>query len=46
MAFDGRTDPDHGYEEKSPCTNLNFAISRKFLIKLKKVTIFKTKLTS
>jgi hypothetical protein len=20
MAFDGRTDPNNGYEEKSPCT--------------------------
>jgi len=28
MAFDGRTDPDNGYEEKSPCTNLNFVFSR------------------
>jgi hypothetical protein len=21
MAFDGRTDPNNGYEEKSPCTS-------------------------
>jgi hypothetical protein len=26
MAFDGRTDPNHGYEEKSPCTVINFRI--------------------
>ncbi len=22
MAFDGRTDPNNGYEEKSPCTSI------------------------
>ena len=37
MAFDGRTDPDHGYEEKSPCTNLKFAVTRKLLDQIEKV---------
>jgi len=36
MAFDGRTDPDHGYEEKSPCTNVKLQFHARYLIKLKK----------
>lgn len=32
MAFDGRTDPNNGYEEKSPCTSKVLECRRKNIV--------------
>jgi hypothetical protein len=32
MAFDGRTDPDNGHEEKSPCTGKVLELGRELYL--------------
>ena len=32
MAFDGRTDPNNGYEDKSPCTSKVLECRRKIIV--------------
>jgi hypothetical protein len=46
MAFDGRTDPNNGYEEKSPCTSKVLECRCKIIVLIGLIIIFQSLLTN